>query len=339
MIYSNDSDGLSRRDFFKLLVMSGYLLHNPVRTLFAKDEIKSIPQLKYKYKTMSVKHLSELQKDMDKVLTSGKVSNNELFQSYIKERKFQLREDFPEAKTVIVVAVFTNNAVVNFIHGGKKYETSIPPQYWDNGLTMKHLKSTVQKDIIKKTGYKLESTTGFFMKRLATRTGLGKYGRNNICYVDEFGTFITLFGFFTDWESKEDHWTEVKQLDLCDNCDICLKKCPTNAILENEFVINVDKCVTLYNEGEGKFPDWIQHDAHNALMGCMRCQEDCPYNSKVMKTPVMLPDITETETELILSGKYDEKVMKNVSEKLKNYYPATSDKYLSIFTRNLKVLL
>jgi hypothetical protein len=32
-------------------------------------------------------------------------------------------------------------------------------------------------------------------------------------YVDEMGSFITLYGFFTDFEFAEDNWQEVRMMD------------------------------------------------------------------------------------------------------------------------------
>ena len=309
----------------------------PHNILFAED--KPFGVLDFKFRTMSVKHLPEIHYEMEKVLNSGKVSSNEIFQNYIKDRKFELPEEFKDAKTVIVVAKFTNAATVNFNYNGKKYPTYIPPQYWDDGSTMDELKSKVKKEVIKSDDYKIEIARGLFMKRLATSCGLTKYGRNNIAYVDEYGTFITLFAFFTDWKSSEDHFTEVQQLELCDSCNLCLKRCPTGAIRKDEFIIDVEKCVTLYNETDAPFPDDMAKSVHNSLMGCMKCQEKCPYNSKVIKNPTILEDINEKETKLILTGKWDEKIMKSVTGKLNNYYPATDEKYFPIFTKNLGVLI
>jgi len=328
---------ISRRDFFKIMALSGYFLAQPQKMLFANEQPFGI--MDFKFRTMSVKHLPEIQNKMDQVLNSGKVSQNETFQSYIKDRKFQLPENFQDAKTIIVVAKFTNAATVNFNYNGKKYPTYIPPQYWDDGTTLDALTEEVQKQVIKSKEYKLEIARGFFMKRLATSCGLAKYGRNNIAYVDEYGTFITLFTFLTDWESPEDHYTEVQQLDLCDTCNLCLTQCPTGAIRKEEFIIDVSKCATLYNETDAAFPEDMPKSVHDSLMGCMQCQKKCPYNAKVMEHLTILEDISEEDTEKILTGKWNTEKMKSVAEKLNEYYPATDEEYFPVFTKNLGVLI
>lgn len=98
------------------------------------------------------------------------------------------------------------------------------------------------------------------------------------------------------------------------------------------------RCVTLYNEIKGEFPKWIPPDAHNSLMGCMRCQLKCPANSEVIELTGRLEDITEEETTKILNGTPDEELLASLSRKLRNYYPTQSKEYLPIFTRNLRAL-
>ena len=210
----------------------------------------------YKYKTISVSHLPELQEDIDKLRREGKLSDNEIYRSYIDSKKFKVPENLPDAKFIIILAIFTKLGLVNFHLNGKKHELMIPPQYYDDELTYEDIKDVIMTEIIKEPGYKTELATKLHLKLLAVRGGLGKYGRNNICYVDEMGSLITLIAYFTDYKFKEDNWTEIKMMDYCKNCTICMNNCPTNAIStapEENFVINAGRCITLYNEIAGEF--------------------------------------------------------------------------------------
>jgi epoxyqueuosine reductase len=177
------------------------------------------------------------------------------------------------------------------------------------------------------------------LKRLAVRSGLGQYGRNNICYVDGMGSFTTLLAYFTDYNFLEDHFQDVSLMRRCLKCNICRRKCPTQCIPDKDFIIDAGRCVTLYNEIEGEFPEWLPANAHNALMGCMRCQFDCPQNRDVITKSVRLQDVTEEETHKILAGTTEPELLATLSEKLQYYYPATDPKYFPIFTRNLGVLI
>lgn len=296
----------------------------------------------YKYKTVSIDHIKELQEDIDKLRYAGKLSDNEIYRSYIDTRRFEIPEKLPNAKSMIILAIFTKLALIDFHLKGRKYEIMIPPNYYDDGLTNEILENLILKKIIKEPGYKIELTRNLHLKLLAVRSGLGKYGRNNICYVDKMGSMLNLYACYTDFQFEEDNWTEMKMMDYCRNCKICINNCPTNAIpspSDETFVINAGKCISVYNEIDGKLPNWISADAHNALMGCMRCQLPCPGNREVIKLTDRFEDITETETEMILEGITEQEFLNSLSKKLKMFDPSDAKRFFPRLKRNLDVLI
>lgn len=342
-VYSQESEK-SRRDFLKTMLLLGTLGPLSYRSIRAntgrtQENGPQLPKLIYKYRTLSVDHLPELEEEIDEIKKSGQLSDNKTFRSYIDNKKYQIPEDFPEAKSIIVMATFTKLMFVNFYHKGKKVDVMIPPQYYDDGHTFEQIEDTIQKEIIQEPGYRLQRKTNLLLKRLAVHSGLARYGRNNIAFVDEFGSYLTLYAFFTDYQFSEDHWTEVKMLDNCKPCRICIKQCPTQCITMKKFVIDAGKCVTLYNEAQGEFPNWMPRDSHNALMGCMLCQLHCPANHEAYKKAERMEDITEEETQAILDENPDDETLKILQRKLRGYYPATSMEYFPILTRNLTAVL
>ena len=65
---------------------------------------------------MSVVHFKELQDDIDALYRQGKISDNEIFQSYVSTKKYEVPESFPDAKFVIVMGIFNPHALVmNYI--------------------------------------------------------------------------------------------------------------------------------------------------------------------------------------------------------------------------------
>ncbi|MFW9990679.1 MAG: 4Fe-4S double cluster binding domain-containing protein [Candidatus Odinarchaeota archaeon] len=304
------------------------------------DSSTQSPSFLYKYRKVSVDHLQELQEDIDKLIRENKLSDNKTFRSYINTKKFEIPENFPEAKSIIVMAVFTRPMLVNFYVNGKKKEIIVPPQYYDDGLSEENLRDVVLNEIIKEPGYKIERATRLHLKLIAVRSGLARYGRNNISYVDGMGSFLTLYAYFTDFQFKEDNWNEIRMMDKCENCKICINNCPNNCIREENFVIDAGKCVTLYNEIEGEFPEWITPKAHNALQGCMRCQLPCPANREAIKLMGRLEDITEEETRKVLQGKIDEAALVSVGKKLRRSGdPAEMKAFLPVLTRNLTCIV
>ncbi|GAH32441.1 unnamed protein product, partial [marine sediment metagenome] len=230
----------------------------------------------------------------------------------------------------------------NFNLGGEKYDTMIPPNYYDRGVEIEDLKNIIINEIIKKKGYKIEYTRDLHLKLLAVRSGLGKYGRNNICYIDKMGSLFNLYAFFTDFQFDENNWSDIQMMETCENCTICIKNCPTGAIPapnDENFVINVNNCIPVYNEIKGIVPDWIPSNGHNALMGCMKCQLPCPSNYDALKNTWRFEDISEKETQMIVDGKIDEKLVNSISEKLKMFSPSDADYMIPVIKRNLEFLI
>lgn len=296
----------------------------------------------YKYRTISVEHLGELQEDIDKLRREGILSDNEVYRSYIDSKKFEVPENFPSAKSIIILAIYSKLGLVNFHLNGKKHEVMVPPNYFNDGTTFEDFNNLILKDIIMEPGYKVEFTGKLHLKLLAVRSGLGKYGRNNICFIDEWGSMIYFYAFFTDYQFANDDWGELKMMEHCENCNFCINNCLTHAIpkpSDENFVINATNCIPVYNEIPGVIPDWIPSEAHNALIGCMRCQKKCPANREVINLTVRLEDITEEETKKILSGNNDKELINSLSKKLKMFVPENAERSIPVIKRNLELLI
>jgi epoxyqueuosine reductase len=344
VIRSNSRSHLGRRDFIKGALAGGSLAWlNAVGAGAPRVRERSkVPRsdIRYKFRTMSVEHLPRLQEDIDQLRRENKLSPHPVFRSYIDPMKFILPKDFPRARSVIVMAVFTRAMTATFHLDGRGHEVVIPPQYYDDGISLEDLNGIVRDEIIGGPGPRVERAKGFHLKPLAVRSGLGRYGRNNICFVDGFGTYVTLYGFLTDHSFPDDHWGELALMEACRECPLCYSLCPTGAIRKENFVIDVGRCITLYGEIDGTFPNFILPSMHNALMGCLACQARCPVNEKVPGNMGRFEeDVTEDETRRILAGTPDEELLKSLTRKLKGFGPATSKEQFPIFTRNLRPLI
>lgn len=298
-----------------------------------------VPDSFFKYKALSVEHLDELQTDFCTLDSAGKISHNSVFRSYIKTMIHDIPESFPDAVSVVVMAIFTPLMVVDFHCRGAKHEVLLP-HYYNIGVTEEQLQNTVLNRIIGKPGYHVENAKmHVLLKRLAVRSGLGKYGRNNLCYVDGMGSLVKLFAYFTDFQFEEDSWMKARLMDSCKNCTTCLSQCPTGAISGNDFVVDIERCIPLYNEIQGEFPDWLSPSSHNALMGCLHCQLSCPANSQVISKVQRLDAVSEEETEKILQGTPDENLLRSLCSKLRMFSPEDAPYYFPVIRRNLRVLI
>jgi epoxyqueuosine reductase len=301
----------SRRNFIKQIASAGLLFCFRPLPVFADSN----PDLFYKYSTLPIDYLPKLNDQIQRTLASGAACDNEIYRSYVSEFQIAPPENMPNAKSVILVAVQDPIIQVDFNYKGTKHRIVAAPGYTRLKIKLKdlgaHLRANVtgNPDTIFEYAY-------IPAKLMAARTGLAQYGKNNICFVPGMGSYMKLLPFFTDHDFGEPRWHDPIMLHHCKGCDLCIKNCPGKCIVEDRFVIDAGKCVTLYNELADPFPDWIPPHAHNALAGCMMCQDICPANKDIPDSEEYLAEITETETEAILSGITEGELIESVIAKI-----------------------
>ncbi len=303
------------------------------------NEITCLSDDMFRFSTMSVEHFQELQTFIDNLYEQNRITNDEIVRSYISDAKYAIPENFPEARSILLIAVNTPPASISVIHDGKRTEIILPPQYYASGVTREQLDATVRQKIIKNESARIEKAFGMLIKQIAVRSGLGVYGRNNLVYVDGFGTYHTLHAYLTDYEFEKDNFRDVKMMDACVDCAICRTTCPTQCIPDDGFVINAGRCLSVHSERAEPFPEWITSDMHNALVGCMRCQIPCPVTSSLPDRTKQMEALNEEETSAILSGDWDDEMTKRLSDKLKMFTPESAADVIPLLRKNLAVLL
>ncbi len=296
-------------------------------------------EIAFTHRLVPVGRLPELRAAVDALAAEGRLSENANFRGYLRELRYGPPVDFPNAGSVIILAMFTRLMYVRFHLGGTAHDVMLPPSYYSTGVSAEDLKAAVLERAIGEPGHTAVRANALPLKALAVRSGLGAYGRNSICYVDGMGSFLTLHAYFADVECREDHWGDAVMMPACRDCSLCVRACPCGAISAEYPVIDAGRCLTLYNEDLGDFPAWIDPEAHNALVGCMRCQLCCPANREAAGRAGRLEDITEEETTRILEGRPDTALLESLARKLRRFVPATSEEHFPIFTRNLRALL
>lgn len=195
---------------------------------------------------------------------------------------FQPRDFLPEAKSVIITGF---------------------PAYMERDMTYEQcrdkLRGTAEKshvnisflqtnaerggkitDFFKERGYQCFSLNAgsFPMKLMASKCGVGFYGKNAIIQHPDYGAWISLSGYITDAELEPDGPIEGQ----CKKCDLCVKACPTNALSE-PFRCEMTKCID-FHLGHNKFyvPPEIRDKCGNLMgEGCTACRDACPKNKKL----------------------------------------------------------
>jgi len=121
-------------------------------------------------------------------------------------------------------------------------------------------------------------TSPLLEKAWAEEAGLGWIGKNSNLINKKNGSWFTL-GFMLlskEFEPDKPHQS------LCGKCDICIKHCPTEAIIE-PFVIKSDLCIAYHTieNREKTIPKKIKENLNGWVAGCDICQDVCPWNDAV----------------------------------------------------------
>lgn len=288
-------------------------------------------QLGYKIRAVDACHLPELQETIETLLRDGLIDNR-LYEAYLCF-DYASKSKLTDIKTVFIVAMPHHITRLRFGWHGNIHSVDIPPTYFAGQYDVRARE--ILNGLLKTSGHNTEKAS-LPLKTLAVKSGLAKYGRNNITYVPGMGSFYRLVAFYSDCPCKEDNWQEAKMMKACDKCLACLENCPTRCIVNDRFLVHAEKCLTFFNEDEQDMPSWIPVDSHNAIVGCMRCQLVCPVDKPYIDKIVAGPDFSEEETTLILNNVPVEKLTPETRRKLENTF---SENMYPLLPRNLNVLI
>ena len=113
-----------------------------------------------------------------------------------------------------------------------------------------------------------------FEKPLAQQSGLGWIGKHTNLVSKKIGSWF----FLAEIYLSELIPFDKGESDHCGSCDLCLKSCPTNAIID-EYKIDARKCISyLTIEHKGPIPRSLRNKIGNKIFGCDDCLSVCPWN-------------------------------------------------------------
>ncbi len=297
--------------------------------------LQDLTELGYHARVVQYSHVREIQRTIASLYQTRSIAK-EVYDEVLEYVNFQPPKELPQPRSVIILAIGNPpNLNLAFQWKGKQVKTCLPGVYRKAAKSRDTIGQEVENTLAK-YGYR-SARAPLPHKTLAVRSGLARYGRNNISYIEGLGNFHRLQAFYSDMPCDEDPWQEPRMLDLCDRCHGCERTCPTGAIAGDRFLIHAERCVTFYNEKDldVKFPDWFKPEWHTCLAGCIECQRRCPENRGALRY-VDGEGFDEEETALFLEGVTVEELPTLTREKMERNDMLN---LLELLPRNLKVLL
>lgn len=283
----------------------------------------------------SARHVEDLKEEVEEQYEKG-LFDMELWLEHLASFDSSTHNSLPRADSIIVVAAPKPRSQATFSRKGESRSLVIPPTYLAYEKTRGRVERLLARVLATK-GYHVRSAH-LPLKLLAARSGLGMYGRNNLCYVQGMGSLLQLVAVYTDMPCQKDNWQEARMMRNCENCCACYKACPTGAISPDRFQLHAGKCITFYNEKKGDipFPEWVNPSWHNCLIGCFHCQRVCPQNGTFQQRVEETLEFSEKETDILLKWKPRDQLPKTTIKKLEKLDLVRD---ISIITRNLRVIL
>jgi len=102
-------------------------------------------------------------------------------------------------------------------------------------------------------------------KYLATKAGMGEFGRNNLVFFENWGSYGRIGTYLTDIESPSKFiWEDARVMSACNTCGKCAMACPGKTMQDDRFLMYAERCINIGRETKV----------------CARCMEVCPINQR-----------------------------------------------------------
>jgi epoxyqueuosine reductase len=120
----------------------------------------------------------------------------------------------------------------------------------------------------------LVDTARILDRAAARRAGVGWVGKHSNVITKAAGSWVFLGEVLTELDLEPDEPLRTN----CGSCDLCMRACPTGAIVA-PYVVDSNRCISyLTIEHRGAIPRELRPLMGNWIFGCDLCQDVCPPN-------------------------------------------------------------
>lgn len=244
--------------------------------------------------------LTAIKRKLARLRAEGKFAPG-FFEENLSSFRYLEGSAIESPKAILIVAVPSPAQVLVFKTERGLLETVLPPTYVEYRPLFEKIRVDILKNVLGGKG-QIE-TLQAPLKTLAAAAGLVCYGRNNVTYVPELGSYFQLAGYVLDVPlagipiKKQ----RPQMLAFCSICRACVRACPQGVISKDRFLVRADRCYTLFSESSKPLPEGLEPPSPDCLIGCLKCQLVCPANKGCLKRIRAAVSFTRKETSALLA--------------------------------------
>lgn len=193
-----------------------------------------------------------------------------------------LRDSLPTTKSIIAVALSyeTYGTHGTYEADGPRGQVAAFARGLDyHGVVQERLSALAERILaqVGRAEFRSFCDTGPISDRSAAiSAGIGSRGKNTCVYVREYGSWVVLGELLTDLELEPD---EPSDLDICGECDECMRACSTGAITA-PYKLDASICLSRVMQTKGDIPIPLREKLGVRIYGCDTCQSACPLNRR-----------------------------------------------------------
>jgi len=274
-----------------------------------------IPGVTFPHRVVPADRRTDLKREVEEALASGTLAEA-VFRSYTRIFDCALPEGCANARSLVVGALPHPQSRVFFTWRGQRFSTLVPPTYVRYWELTRRAEAILNRALAPRGHWARFARVP--QKALAVRSGLARYGRNNIAYVPGFGSFHMLVSYYSSLPCDDGEWLEPRLLERCQRCTACRRACLAGAIDGDRFAVRQDRCITFFSgySGPQQLPEWLDPDWVECLIGCRQCQIVCPENRAFRSWIGDRWEFSGEETALLLAGLTPETVPDAIRDRL-----------------------